>query len=154
MFIANPEQPEDYGTIIINDFYPIIDVNDFVAVCRISLGLVTKERIYMALTTSAIWCDNQLLSKKFDCQAQNIDKLIDIPATKIANESSIVHNWRRALYFYANALLIETNTDISATSEGINHVHDKHIIRNDLRANAIEAIRAIYELPRARVRLI
>lgn len=118
MLTINPDSPSDYGQLNFDDFYPIIDLNDFNKTMRVGNATITKPRMEFALKNAYIQIENEILDRRAAWANEGHTKLINIPSPSMGqNETILTHSWKSALYGLANIQLLNFNSDISATHE-------------------------------------
>ncbi len=137
----DPIAPTNDETIIVGDWWPNIDVAAAREVIRIS-GTVTPTRLVEALQ-NAVWAVNEELST-WAAARQAVD-------ADIMDDERLVGLYRRAVYHYAKAELIERYRDLDMTNAGSSRAEDKADAADDARRNLRWAISDILGRPRITV---
>lgn len=119
MLTINPDTPSDYGQLSFDDFYPIIDLNDFNKTMRVGNATITKHRMEFALKNAYIQIESEIIDKRAQWAIEGHTQLLNIPSPPMGqNETILTHSWKSALYGLANIQLLNFNSDISATHDG------------------------------------
>ena len=140
-FPQDPTTPTDVDQTITQPWWPEIKTRDAREIVRIS-GTVTQERLVEALQ-NAIWSVNQELAEWSQSRrAAN-------PSEETLTDDRLVGLYRRAVYHYAKAELIERYRDFDMTNAGSSRDEDKIDGADDARRNLRWAISDI--LGRSRV---
>lgn len=146
--------PAAPSAAIVNDgFLPDIDVADFRAKQRVR-DSVTPERAREALIAAMITVGRDLRDW---VSARRIDGLLSLAAVdapSIDGISVLEHGYRRAVYCYAKADLVERYRDTDTTQPGIRKLADTDDAPEELRRDAVHAIRDILGVGRTAVELI
>lgn len=144
---AAPQDPTSSDAaphIIPQDWWPEIDVADAREVIRIS-GTVTQVRLVESLQ-NAVWSVNRELSGWADAQRElTPDELTD---------PRLVGLYRRAVYCYAKAELIERYRDFDLTGAGSTRAENTDDAAADTRRNLRWAIRDILGKSRTTVEML
>lgn len=134
-------------------FFPEIDLHAVRATMRIGETVTDarlREAVIAAMTTAmrdlAEWRTARIL--------EGIDRADQAPAVHLDGESVISHRWRRAIYNYACAELMETHRDVSATGAGTDRAEAKASSADDYRRDGLHAVRDILGLTRIVAELI
>ncbi|MGE4431907.1 MAG: head completion/stabilization protein [Sphingobium sp.] len=141
-------------TVECGPFWPDIDVNHFRDSQRIGGTLIPDSRVKDALTEAVIKVDDDLTAWRNGQQATGHEALADVPSPEIGGQTRLVLLWRRAVYGHAAADLVETHRDVTATGTGQSAGNELDQRAEDLRRNAIHAIRAIKGAGRTTVELV
>lgn len=116
-FEHDDTETPDSRFIVTNDgWFPDIDLMNLREAMRLD-GTVTHARLKQAVVAAIIYVNTDLLSWQ-DEQKIAHASLDDMPASRIANESTLTVNYRRAVYCMAKADLIERYRDYDTTGEG------------------------------------
>ncbi|MCW2370213.1 head completion/stabilization protein [Sphingobium sp. B11D3D] len=163
-FVTSPQPPAtpDDHVIAFGEFWPAIDINAFRDAMRIGGNLIPDARVVEALVGGLIIVDDNLSVWRDSQIAAGHEALAHIPSTEITVgagqaaviEPRLVRLFRRAVYAWATADLIETHRDVSATASGVNDANQVELTPDDHRRNGTHAIRAILGTSRTAVELI
>ena len=135
-------------------FWPDIDINHFRDSQRIGGTLIPDNRVKDALLGAVIAAEADLGAWRAEREEGGHARLADVPSPQIGEESRMVLLWRRAVYGYATADLVETHRDVTATGSGQAALGELDQRAEDHRRNAIHAIRDIQGKARTAVELI
>lgn len=144
---AAPQPPtasDETPHVIEQDWWPNIDVADAREVIRIS-GTVTQVRLVESLQ-NAVWSVNRELSAWADDQRQT--------APTELTDARLVSLYRRAVYCYAKAELIERYRDFDLTGVGSSSAENTDDAAADTRRNLRWAISDILGKSRVTVEMI
>lgn len=125
-----PTLPDETPCVIYQDWWPYIDVADAREVIRVS-GTITQARLVESLQ-NAVWSINRELSTWADTQRQIIPDALTDPR--------LAGLYRRAVYCYAKAELIERYRDFDLTNAGSKKAEDTDAVAADARRNLRWAI--------------
>lgn len=155
-FIASPVAPASpqSSSIAAGAFWPDIDINAFRDAMRIGDQAIPHARVEEALLGGIVQADDNLVTWRAQREAEGAAKLADVEAPQIGGVSRLALLWRRAVYGFAAADLIETHRDVSATAAGAARAEQQATTPDDHRRNAIHAIRAMKGERRTSVALI
>lgn len=135
---------------ISNDvFFPEINPADYRLAMREDKS-VTPERLKTILIEAMISVNQELAALK-DSEAQTLSEL---PSGEIDGTKITVHRYRRAVYSFAKAELLERYIDQSATNAGESKNEAKQLTADEHRRNARWAISDLLGTPRITVELI
>lgn len=116
-FENNDLEMPDPDFIVTNDgWFPDIDLKNLREAMRLD-GTVTHARLKQAVIAAIIYVNTDLETWQED-QKKSHPSLDAMPAARIANESTLTVNYRRAVYCMAKADLIERYRDYDTTAEG------------------------------------
>ncbi len=148
------ETPAPASAPIANDgFLPDIDVASFREVSRIR-DAVTAPRAREALIGAMISAARDLTPWVIARRAEGAATLADVEAPTIDGESILVHAYRRAIFCYAKADLVERYRDVDTTQAGQRRAEDLDETPGELRRDALHAIRDMLGVGRTAVELI
>lgn len=155
-FISSPPPPAspDGATVEAGPFWPSVDVNHFRDAMRIGGQEIPEPRVREALIGAIITADDNLGAWRAEQEAAGHATLLDVPVPEIANISKYVLLWRRAVFAFACADLIETHRDVTATRDGGARAENERLAPDDHRRNGIHAIRDMRGERRTAVELI
>ncbi|MDD3799369.1 MAG: head completion/stabilization protein [Novosphingobium sp.] len=155
-FVSSPAAPASApGTVLeCGPFWPDIDLNGFRDSQRIGGTLIPDNRVKDALQGAVMTVDADLDEWRTAQEEGGHARLADVPSTQIGTETRHVLLWRRAVYAYATADLVETHRDVTATGNGQAAAPELDQRAEDHRRNALHAIRAILGKGRTAVELI
>lgn len=153
-FVASPEQLDDGLPLEYGPFWPNIHVDHFCETQRIGGTLIPKARLEEALSGAVITVDRDLEKWRAAREAEGNAALVDCPSPTIGGETRLVRIWRRAVYSYATADLVETHRDVTATGQGAAATSTFDARAEDHRRNALHAIRDILGAGRSTIELI
>lgn len=133
------QQPPEWLLIISGDFWPVIDLNQMRATMRID-ATVTPERLHHTAIEAVAYVNDQLAPLLRTAQASGISSLA-APADPVINGESIrIHRYRRAVYCYTKALLLESYADYDATGKSAARADAKQEQAEDYRREGHHAI--------------
>lgn len=148
------DTPAPASTPIANDgFLPDIDVASFREVARIR-DAVTAPRAREALIGAMIATARDLAPWVAARRAEGAEALTDVAAPTIDGQSILINAYRRAIFCYAKADLVEGYRDVDTTQAGQRRAEDLDGTPGELRRDAIHAIRDILGVGRTAVELI
>lgn len=125
---TNPPLPEP--TTICQDWWPDINLVDAREVIRIS-GVITEPRLVEAIQ-NAIWAVNGELSSWAESYKKTEPGQLQ--------DSRIIGLYKRAIYCYAKAELVERYRDYDMTAAGGRVAEEKDGVADDMRRNLRWAI--------------
>lgn len=134
-------------------WYPAIDLATARAVLRVD-GAVSDARLTECLTLSLSAVEDMLDAWQQQQVALGRATLGDVPAKQINSESRLALLYRRAIYAYAQAELIEHYRNYDATGAMDRRADALDPTADDCRRNVRYAVRDILGRPRADVELI
>lgn len=135
-------------------FWPAVDVNHFRDTMRIGGTAIPDARLAHAITGAVFAVEHDLGPWRALHEAGGVMKLDDVPQASIGTDKRVVLLWRRAVYAFAAADLVETHRDVTATATGQSRAHDQDSQADDHRRNGLHAIREILGVNRTAVELI
>ncbi|MCP8687764.1 head completion/stabilization protein [Marinobacterium sedimentorum] len=151
-FVANsPAVAED--DIANTDFYPAISPSACREAMRIDQS-ITPQRLNHALVGAIIDVNDNLKSWKADQEATGHTTLEDTPGDTIDGVNAYVTLYKRAVYCWAKAELVERYRDYDSTLNGTQRAESLEETIEQYRRQAIIAIRAISGRQRTTVELI
>lgn len=156
-FIASPQPPASppESQIDAGGFWPALDINHFRDSMRIGNQSIPDPRVREAVMGAIVIADDNLSTWRAQHEAAGIDALKDVPSRGLTQgETYLTLLWRRAVYAFAAADLIETHRDVAATPLGVKQADQQSLTPDDHRRNAIHAIRTIRGERRTSVELI
>src|SRR5579875_1493815 len=145
--------PTGSTTLSSGDWYPAIDLSDARAVLRID-GAVSDERLTECLSLSMSAVEDMLDAWQQQQAALGRNTLADVPSKAIGDQSRLVLLYRRAVYAYTQAELIENYRNYDATGALDRRADALDTTADDCRRNVRYAVRDILGRPRADVELI
>ena len=135
-------------------FWPDIDINHFRDSQRIGGTLIPDNRIKDAMLGAVMAAESDLGAWRTAQEEDGFGSLADVPSAQIGDDTRLILLWRRAIYAYATADLVETHGDVTATGAGQSAMPELDQRADDHRRNAIHAIRSILGKGRTSVELI
>jgi len=155
-FSSSPAPPAtpDGQTLSCGPFWPDIDINDFRNAMRIGGTAIPDDRVSDALLGAVISVDRDLSLWRASREADGNATLVSVSDVQIGGENRLALIFRRAVYAYAAADLLETHRDVTATGTGQSRAPEMDMRADDHRRNAVHAIRDIKGLGRTTVELI
>lgn len=149
-----PPVAADPEPIVANDgWFPDIDPVLFRKQMRIR-DSVTPERLREAILGAMIAIGINLAAWRASHEAAGITGLESVPAPVLGGESRFVVLYRRALGASAKADLVERYRDTDLTGAGQRQVGELDSSVEELRRDAIHAVRDILGRTRTRIELI
>lgn len=132
---ANPQVPDSgtAQTVIEQDWWPSVDLVKAREVMRLN-GTVTDDRLHESLLNAVYSVNDELIEWSETNRLSNPDGM---------PEGRLSHLYRRAVYFYAKAELVERYRDFDTTGEGDRRADDQEGIPGEARRNMRWAIRDI-----------
>lgn len=158
-FVARPpaseiEQPTAPEAVVVNDgFFPDVDPASVRDVARIPTSM-TPARLRAAILGGIMSAEIDLRQFAADCRADGYSTLADVPAQQLDGQSVQVIRYQRAVALFAKAELIERHRDFDTTSAGGNQADELSPSIDELRRDAIHAIRDMLGVSRTGVWLI
>ncbi len=151
-FIATA--PAESATTIKNDgWFPDLDLPHCRATMRLD-GTVTEQRLTDAVTAAIASVNTELACWQSEQQREGYQKLSDVPAAQVNSESIRVISYRRAIYHYAHADLIEQYRNFDSTHSGMQQAESLETTSDNDRRTARWAISDIQSRSHATVELI
>ncbi|MEC4090148.1 head completion/stabilization protein [Pseudoalteromonas rubra] len=142
-FIATPQiSPSDDREITSNEFWPAISLADFRAVMRLD-GTVTNERLEHAVTSSILQINKELSEWRRVQQSDGHSNLAAVRGELINNVNTYVHLYKRAVYCFAKANLVERYNDFDSTAKGTKDSEELNDTTDSFRRDGRIAIRDI-----------
>lgn len=135
-------------------FWLDIDINHFRDSQRIGGTLIPDQRVKDALLGAVMSVEADLCAWRQAQEEAGHPSLEVVPSPQIGGETQLVLLWRRAVYAFATADLVETHRDVTATGSASSAISELDQRADDHRRNAIHAIRAILGKGRTAVELI
>lgn len=148
-----PDPPADPDRVIPLGWFPDIDPAAIRKEHRLREN-VTAERLRTALIAAIITVGNDVEKWQAAQTAAGFDSLAAIPALEIDGESRLVHCYRRAVALYAKAEIIERYRDIDISATGERKAEDLDGAIDELRRDALHAVRDLLGKGRTTVDLI
>lgn len=158
-FLATATPDSDTATqepdvMIKNDtWFPDIGMRDFRESMRLD-GTVTDPRLKIAIIDSILFVNDQLYAWKQKHELAGNNKLQDVPGKQINEESAYLALYKRAVYCWAKADLMERYSDYDTTNEGSKKAELLENPIDDYRRNAHWAIADIVGRNRTTIELI
>ena len=155
MKFVSPEPVKESAQDIIQNtfFWPDIDL----AECRREMrldGTVTTERLRQQALTAVSEVNAELFSFRQKQMDRGCAVLADVPSEKIGGESERVQLYRRAVWCWTKALVVEKYRDFDSTAEGNKKADEMESGLGDLWRDARWAIARLQDLPHMTVELI
>lgn len=141
------------GVVRNDGFLPDVDLAALKAGYRIR-DVVTLDRLRTAVIGAIMSARVDLRTWCAARRAEGAATLADVPADQIAGESVLVLSYHRAIGAYTRAELIEGYRDTDLTGAGNRKIEDLEPGVEDLRRDAIYAIRDMLDVGRTSVELI
>lgn len=153
-FVATGSSTGTAGEVIQNNgFWRDIDPADFRAAQRIDTT-VTAPRVHQALLAAIIDANNQLQHwQQAQIEAGHAD-ITMVPSPSWQPAGMHVALYRRAIYAFAKANLVERYRDYDSTGAGLERAKDLDATIDDYRRDAAWAIADIVGRTRSTVELI
>lgn len=153
-FIATPQTTQsDDKEISSGEFWPAISLADFRAVMRLD-GTVTNERLEHAVTNSILQINRELSEWQLVQQSDGHSNLANVSGELINNVNAYVHLYKRAVYCFAKANLVERYNDFDSTAKGTKDSDELNDTTDSLRRDGRIAIRDILDENHVTVELI
>lgn len=135
-FVANESDVATEALLNSHSFFPVIDPAKFRLATRQD-KTVTTERLNEALKEAIASANRDLAQWQRARIAEGYATLAAIPAANIVDESVLIHHYRRAVYCFAKAELLERYQDFDTTNSGLQRAQEvsgeEHIYRRDAR---------------------
>lgn len=109
---------------------------------------ITDARLREAVRAAMHTVMNDLLDWQGDRMFEGHGRLENVPARMIDGESALVGAWRRAIYSYARAEVVEGYADYDATGAGEDKADEMALAPAQLRRNGLHAVRDLLGKPR------
>ena len=157
-FISNPPNsiaspPAPSNDVEGDGFYPGLKLADFREATRLP-EQVTNLRLRESVTAAIVTVTRDLAAWKLAKIADGIEALEGASTGTVGGEPDTVFLYRRAVYAYAAADLVDTHHDISASIEGTERAEQRALSADEHRRNGLHAIRDLLGLGRIAVELI
>lgn len=157
-FISNPPNsiaspPAPSNDVPGDGFYPALKLADFKEAMRMP-SQVTDLRLRESVVAAIVTVGRDLLAWKLAAIAAGKTAIEDLAAGNVGGEPDTVFLYRRAVYAYAAADLVDTHHDIAASIEGTERAEQRALSADEHRRNGIHAIRDLLGLGRVAVELI
>ena len=158
-FVARPpeseiEQPPAPETPVVNDgFFPNIEPVAIREAARIPSS-VTPARLRAAILGAIMSVEIDLRPFAADSIAAGYATLADVPAPQLDGQSVQLIRYNRAIALYSKAELVERHRDFDTTSAGGSQADELGPSIDELRRDAMHAIRDILGRTRTTVDLI
>lgn len=134
-----------------NPFFPVIEPAVMRQEMRVD-GTITAERLRFVLIEAIAQVNDELSKLRLSAQSEGKNALKEIKSDEqIDNQSVAEFRYKRAVYSYAKAKLVEYFNDFDATGK---QPIDKQAAANNLKADAQDSISDIKGHRRSRVALI
>ena len=152
-FVSVAESPTAPVTVKNTAFYPDVALADVRTTMRLD-GTVTDARLQHTLVDAIVQTNQELREWKATQLALGFHTLADVPAEQTNNESVLLALYRRAVYSFTAANLIERLRNVDTTNEGHDRADQLESPIDDLRRDARWAIRDLLGRHRNTVELI
>ncbi|MDC7683281.1 head completion/stabilization protein [Asticcacaulis sp. BYS171W] len=154
--ISIPPEDASPGNSVVTagPFWPDIDINDFRESFRVAGPEITHARLVLALRGALLSLRSETIEWKAAQVAAGYATLAAIPADEIDGESVNIHLYRRAIYAFAAADLLENHRDTTATGAGLGRIEESQPTAGDHKRNATHAIRDLKGKRRVKSALI
>lgn len=153
--VPGPDAPD--ATVIANDgFFPDIDLAHFRRSARVR-DTVTIDRLRDAVLSAIITVGNDLdawAAARRAAGAVDLAGITDMPNGKLGGETRLVILYRRAVYAFAKADVVERYRDTDLTGAGQRRVEELDPSIGELRRDGAWAVRDILGTTRTCVELI
>lgn len=153
--VPAPSAPD--ATVIVNDgWFPDVDLDHFRKQMRVR-DAITVDRQREAALGAIITVANDLDAWATDRRAAGavaLATVADWPNPPLDGLPRLVILYRRAVYAYAKADLVERNRDVDLTGAGQRRAEDLEPTVGELRRDGLHAIRDILRRSRTTVELI
>lgn len=154
VFIPAPSPSAPGAKVAAGPFWPDVDLNDLRTSMRIGGSTIPDARLIQAIQAAIITVAQDLWTWRSARELEGHANLLACPAEEIGGESVLVINYRRAVYSYAAADLVETHGDITATAASVDKSEANGCTADDHRRNGVHAVRDIKGKRRSVARLI
>lgn len=151
--VEDPEAPSEGEIVEADAWFTGLDLGDMRKELRID-DTVTSIRLRYAVRAAMVTVMNDLLAWQGDQIFAGHESLEAVPAAQVDGESRMVIAWRRAVYCFAKAELIERYRDIDTTASGEKKLDGLDPAIVELRRDGSHAIRDILGRLRTTVELI
>jgi hypothetical protein len=149
-----PPPSTDVEPVVTNDgWFPDIDPVEFRKQMRIR-ETVTPERMREAILNGIISVGNSLNKWRLVLELAGFESLATVPVSQLGGESRFVILYRRAVGASAKAELVERYRDTDLTGAGQRQVGELDPSVDELRRDAIWAVRDILGTTRTSINLI
>jgi hypothetical protein len=146
----------EVGSVENDGWYPDIVLQDMREKMRLD-GTVTTARLIEAVVAAILHVNSQLRAWKLQQVGAGRASLAAVPADRVNRESQLVAHYRRAVYCWAKADLIERYRDYDSTASSLSDKKMMEALDNapgEQRRNAHWAIADIVGRPHVTVELI
>lgn len=158
-FVARPPDrtsdpaPQPEATVVNDGFFPDIEPAFVREVARIPTS-ITPARLRAAILGAILSVETDLRAFAAEARAAGHARLADVAAPRLDDESVHLIRYRRAVALFAKAELIERHRDFDTTAAGDARGDDLGASVDDLRRDAIHAIRDMLGKSRTGIWLI
>ncbi|MEX3614278.1 MAG: head completion/stabilization protein [Burkholderia gladioli] len=149
-----PVETEVPAILAGDGWYPDIDLRDARAVLRMADGTITDVRLREAVSEGMAHAMDVLATWRADRERAGITTLQDTKALIVGGENVQVARYRRAVYGWALALLIERYRGYDISKDGVRRADALECAPDDARRDAYWALSDIIGRPRMTVELI
>ena len=155
-FISSPAPAATLPGVMLEcgPFWPDIDINHFRDSQRIGGTLIPDQRVKDALLGGVMAMEADLGAWRAALEEGGSASLADAPQTQIGTEQRLLMLFRRAVYAYATADLVETHRDVTASGPAQSASGELDQRADDHRRTAIHAVRDMLGVRRTTVELI
>jgi hypothetical protein len=150
---SSPSAPDTADLVDGGGFYPPVEISNFRDSMRVSTA-ITDTRVRDALRSAILTVRVELRAWAAAKVAAGAPTLDAVECDEVDFEPVLVVLYRRALFSFAAAELVETHNDISATKDGKDRIEEQLLTADEHRRNGTHAIRDILGVSRTSVGLI
>lgn len=136
-------QSGELQTIESGSFWPTIDLDDLRQALRVDTT-VLPQRLMHAATAAVAHTNSQLDGLRLTALQSGITRLADVQPRPINGVSLSEHRYRRAVYCYTKAALLETYADYDAAGKTASRADAKQEQAEDYRRDGHYAIADLY----------
>lgn len=140
--VSTPPDPvtPEATTLVIDGWFPAVDVAAIRDTLRIGEGIVTAERMIAAVEGAVLTALQALSLWRTAHATAGIASLEDIADIAIGGRSRPVVLWDRIIRYYTGAELADNHRDITATSDGRNRADEENLTADEYRRQAHNAV--------------
>ena len=140
-FNTAPQSVQSAGweTIDSGSFWPVVNLNDMRQAMRIDAS-VTSERLFDAAASAVSKVNRNLAELRKHAQAEGKAELAQLSDEKINGVSLPAMRYRRAVYCFTAALILETYSDTAATGKVADRADAKQQQADDFRREGHYAV--------------
>jgi hypothetical protein len=152
-FLATDASTPDPTVIENEGWFPDIALQHMRDAMRLD-GTVTEPRLQQAVIGAILHVNNELADWQEEQQIAGYALLADVPAPQIGGESKLLACYRRAVYSWAKADLIERYSDYDTTADGKKKAESLDCQIDEQRRNTHWAVADMIGRPHRTVELI